>query len=127
MVVTSVERNIFNEMRIHENFKTHSRVVVRFDVINHKDIIEFVPLQLCYYYFVPGQAASSHASVDVDSPTQSAPDPDGAGAVHVLVRDLVPSPQLAVQSVQEPHSDQPPSTPGASIKLVKTQIISCTI
>ena len=37
---------------------------------NHKHY-QFVPLQLCYYYFVPGQAASSHASVDVNSPTLS--------------------------------------------------------
>ena len=95
--------------------------------MKNKKYYRFVPLQLCYYYLVPGQAASSHASVDVASPTQSAPDPDGAGAVHVLVRDLVPSPQLAVQSVQEPHSDHPPSTPGASNKLILTQIISFTI
>ena len=64
--------------------------------------------------YIPGHAAVSHVSSSDSSPGQGAPVPTGSGAVHVLLFDLVPGPQLAEQSVQELHSDQPPSTPVGS-------------
>ena len=68
---------------------------------------------------LPGHFGFSHTSLEFGSPTQLAPDPTGAGAVHDLCLDLVPAPQLELQSLHKPQSDQPPSTSGTS-KLYST-------
>ena len=54
---------------------------------------------------LPSHASTSHDSVLVSSPSHAAPAPDGSGAVHVRVLEYVPAPQLALHSVQSPHSD----------------------
>ena len=57
----------------------------------------------------PSQDPFSHSELSYFSPSHGNPDPDGSGALHDRVLDLVPGPQLDEQSVQEPHSDHPPS------------------
>ena len=60
-------------------------------------------------FFLPSHPAFSHESVSESSPEQGNPFGDGSGEEQVRDLDLVPGPQLAVHSVQAPHSDHPPS------------------
>ena len=59
--------------------------------------------------FLPLHPAISHDTVSEFSPGQGNPFGDGSGEEQVRDLDLVPGPQLALHSVQAPHSDHPPS------------------
>ena len=51
-----------------------------------------------------------HDLTSLEYPWQGLPPAAGAGLSHFRSREIAPIPHVTLQSVQLPHSDQPPST-----------------
>ena len=63
---------------------------------------------------LPEQSSVVHFFSRIPSPLQCFPNPDWAGAVHVLVLNMIPLPQVTLQSPQELQCVHAPSTVGSS-------------
>lgn len=53
-------------------------------------------------FYLRGHCEFPQVTFSVDGPRHGRPPPDGGGLVQVLVRNLVPPPQLWLQAVKEP-------------------------